>query len=42
MPLKSAVGLLVLILSMSLVLTEAGQHLPSPSESIRGVLGLLR
>ena len=42
MPLKSAVGLLVLILSMSLVLTEAGQHLPSPSETIRGVLGLLR
>ncbi len=42
MPLKSAVGLLVLILSMALVLTEAGQHLPSPVEAVRGLAGWLR
>ena len=42
MPLKSAVGLLVLILSMALVLSEVGQHLPSPADTISGVTGLLR
>lgn len=42
MPLKSAVGLLVLLLSMGLLLDQAGGHLPSPEAILRGLSDLLR
>jgi type III secretion protein T len=42
MPLKSAVGLLILTLSMGLLLGEAGHYLPSATDTVRAVTGLLR
>jgi type III secretion protein T len=41
MPLKSAAGLLVLILSAPLVFSELGQHMPSPEGLLHGVAALL-
>lgn len=42
MPLKSAVGMLVLILSAPLIFDELGRQLPSPENILHGVAALLR
>jgi len=41
MPVKSAVGLLILILSIGLILTEAGRQLPPPATVLRNMREML-